>query len=210
MVRLIGYLEQNINLDKDAIPNYFMVADTNLFIYYFQWINNKIPIEDISKCEIIKDIFNICLDKHIIININSKIFSEIENITKNKLKLYLDLKILKEITGLENFKNLDILPDKDLEIIYDWYSIEHTKYNNDFNIADMKIYFLEQKRLIDSSYDIHTIYTEDISDFYNCKNIYKKHYLNYNLSYKDILIKHFSSLEEYLIAKFKGGDKNAR
>ena len=166
----------------------FVLFDTNIFIYYFQWSNDKIPLKDQNKINIIKNIFNNL--KNIIPKINYKILNEIKNQCENKKDLFFDKKFIQEQTD-QDISNLIKLNLKQYNIIFEWYK----KENGNFDLNDMEIFYLEQNNLKEPS---NIIFTDNLKDFYKCDEIYKKYYLKHNLKYRKIEFKGIYDMKEYI------------
>jgi len=64
-------------------PNEVYLFDTCIFIFYFQWANDKLPIRDLNKGKDIKIIFEVCEDHSISLKINFGILTEIKRKCKS-------------------------------------------------------------------------------------------------------------------------------
>jgi len=170
------------------------LVDTNIIVFYSKASQHAYKVKEQDKFEKVFNIISKCKENNIKFKINSKIQEEIEIICK-KENIYFDIEFFKNNTY---FCNKEI-PGEDKVKLLDWLEKEDGKFDQD----DMLIYYLEQNEK-DKEKQANIIFTDNLKDFYICKEVYKKYYLRYHLEYRDIEIKGIEDFEEYLKKRMTG------
>jgi hypothetical protein len=171
------------------------LVDTNIIVFYSKASQHAYKVKEQDKFEKVFSIINRCKENNIKFKINSKIQEEIEIICK-KENIYFDIEFFKKNTY---FCNKEV-SDENKSNLLDWLE----KENGGFDQDDMLIYYLEQNEE-DREKQANIIFTDNLRDFYKCREVYKKHYLGYGLEYREIEIKGIEDFEEYLKTKIHGG-----